>query len=111
MVREHKPSLEDGINGAWLLAIVATQAVSVLGTLLAPTSARATGRAVLHLVHVLARRDALPVDHHADLLPLHVSRLTMDRLTPPYWINMGAVAITTLAGLDADPRRRLGRSW
>jgi len=24
--------------------------------------------------------------------------MTMDRLTPPYWINMGAVAITTLAG-------------
>ena len=24
--------------------------------------------------------------------------MTADRLTPPYWINMGAVAITTLAG-------------
>jgi tellurite resistance protein TehA-like permease len=24
--------------------------------------------------------------------------MTMERLTPPYWINMGAVAITTLAG-------------
>src|SRR6185436_6795908 len=24
--------------------------------------------------------------------------LTSERLTPPYWINMGAVAITTLAG-------------
>ncbi len=24
--------------------------------------------------------------------------LTMEQLTPPYWINMGAVAITTLAG-------------
>ena len=24
--------------------------------------------------------------------------LTVDQLTPPYWINMGAVAITTLAG-------------
>jgi tellurite resistance protein TehA-like permease len=24
--------------------------------------------------------------------------MSMDRLTPPYWINMGAVAITTLAG-------------
>ena len=32
--------------------------------------------------------------------------LTVDQLTPPYWINMGAVAITTLAGasllLQAD---------
>jgi tellurite resistance protein TehA-like permease len=24
--------------------------------------------------------------------------MTLERLTPPYWINMGAVAITTLAG-------------
>ena len=24
--------------------------------------------------------------------------MTVDQLTPPYWINMGAVAITTLAG-------------
>ncbi len=37
VVRETKPTLETGINGAWLLAIVATQAVSVLGTLLAPS--------------------------------------------------------------------------
>ena len=36
VVREAKPSFEIGINGAWLLGIVATQSVSVLGTLLAP---------------------------------------------------------------------------
>src|SRR5690606_5072649 len=36
IVREQKPSLEDGINGAWLLAIVATQSDAVLGALLAP---------------------------------------------------------------------------
>src|SRR5690606_14126655 len=32
VVREHKPSLETGINGAWLIAIVATQSVSILGS-------------------------------------------------------------------------------
>jgi tellurite resistance protein TehA-like permease len=36
VVGETKPSLETGINGAWLLAIVSTQSVSVLGTMLAP---------------------------------------------------------------------------
>jgi tellurite resistance protein TehA-like permease len=36
VVRETKPSLETGINGGWLLAIVSTQSVSVLGTMLAP---------------------------------------------------------------------------
>src|SRR5947209_6892248 len=34
-VREEKPTLEMGLNGTWLLAAVATQSVSVLGTLLA----------------------------------------------------------------------------
>ena len=30
-VKEKKPSLEDGINGGWLLAVVATQSICVLG--------------------------------------------------------------------------------
>src|SRR5262245_52638966 len=34
-VREEKPPLESGLNGTWLIAAVATQSVSVLGTLLA----------------------------------------------------------------------------
>ena len=34
-VRENKPSLESGLNGAWLIAVVATQSISVMGTLLA----------------------------------------------------------------------------
>jgi len=36
IIREEKPTLETGINGSWLLAVVATQSISVLGTLLAP---------------------------------------------------------------------------
>src|SRR5215472_19051311 len=34
-VKEDKPSLVEGIHGGWLIAVVATQAVSSLGTLLA----------------------------------------------------------------------------
>ena len=34
-VRENKPTLEGGLNGSWLIAVVATQSISVLGTLLA----------------------------------------------------------------------------
>ncbi len=34
-VKEHKPTLDKGINGAWLLAVVATQAIAALGALLA----------------------------------------------------------------------------
>ena len=39
-VKAEKPSIETGINGAWLIAVVATQSVSILGTLLAPGLAR-----------------------------------------------------------------------
>lgn len=35
-VRRDTPTLAEGINGAWLIAAVATQSVSILGTLLIP---------------------------------------------------------------------------
>jgi hypothetical protein len=35
VIREDKPSLEVGSNGAWLIAAVATQSIAVLGALLA----------------------------------------------------------------------------
>ncbi len=35
-VKQDKPPLEHGINGAWLLAVVATQSISVLSALIAP---------------------------------------------------------------------------
>ncbi len=34
-VKEHKPTLDKGISGAWLLAVVATQSIAVLSALLA----------------------------------------------------------------------------
>lgn len=99
MVREKKPSLEDGINGAWLIAAVATQSVSVLGTLLAPEMG--AGRE-LTLFFALGMY-LLGAGLYLTIITLIFYRftfleLTMERLTPPYWINMGAVAITTLAG-------------
>jgi tellurite resistance protein TehA-like permease len=98
VVREDKPSLEQGINGAWLLAIVATQAVSVLGSLLAP--AMAARELVLFFTLSMYLLGAML---YLTIITLIFYRFTflemsMERLTPPYWINMGAVAITTLAG-------------
>lgn len=99
IIREEKPSLEDGINGAWLLAIVATQSVSVLGTLLAPhmTSAR---EPVLFLSLCMYLVGAMLYLTIITLIFYRFTfvKLSIERLTPPYWINMGAVAITTLAG-------------
>ena len=99
IVREHKPTLETGINGAWLIAIVATQSVSTLGALLA-----GSGLGPVHLVLFFSLcMYLLGAMLYLTIITLIFYRFTflalpMERLTPPYWINMGAVAITTLAG-------------
>ncbi|MEO8900985.1 MAG: tellurite resistance/C4-dicarboxylate transporter family protein [Polyangiaceae bacterium] len=98
VVRKDKPSLETGINGAWLIAIVATQGVSVLGSLLAPHMT--DGEPVLFVALCMFLLGAML---YLTIITLIFYRftfieMTMERLTPPYWINMGAVAITTLAG-------------
>jgi tellurite resistance protein TehA-like permease len=98
VVRAPKPSLEDGINGAWLIAIVATQSVSVLGSVLAPSLE--SPREVLFFTYCMFLLGAML---YLTIITLIFYRftfleMTLAGLTPPYWINMGAVAITTLAG-------------
>ncbi|WP_197356803.1 tellurite resistance/C4-dicarboxylate transporter family protein [Aureliella helgolandensis] len=98
-LQKSKPNLRDGVHGGWLLAVVAAQAVSLLGSLLSAqfSSSRdlvlffsltmwlAAGMLyVWIIVFVFYRYCFEPVD--------------VDSMTPPYWINMGAMAISTLAG-------------
>lgn len=96
-----KPKLEEGLNGAWLLAVVGTQAVSVLACLLVPTLAEIDPDALLFtalafwLVGSMLYIWLIALIFHRILfLPLPPGELT-----PPYWINMGAMAISTLAGV------------
>lgn len=98
-IKESKPELVKGINGAWLIAAVATQSVSVLGTLLAGHFA-AYREALLFFTLCMFMVGCML---YLLLITLIFYRftfldLTTASLTPPYWINMGAVAITTLAG-------------
>ncbi len=99
IIREEKPLLETGINGAWLIAVVATQSISVLGTLLAPQFN--AGRELMfffalsmYLIGCMLYLSIITLIFYR----LTFVKLTTAELTPPYWINMGAVAITTLAG-------------
>jgi len=99
VVRETKPPLETGINGAWLLGIVATQSVSVLGTLLTP-GLQGSREMVLFFALCMFLLGAML---YLTIITLIFYRftfvaLTVEQMTPPYWINMGAVAITALAG-------------
>jgi len=100
-VKEDKPSLAEGIHGGWLIAVVATQAVSSLGTLLA-------SRFPAHETEILFF--SLCMWLCGGMLYIWVISLIFYRYTffrflpsdlmPPYWINMGAMAISTLAGTN-----------
>lgn len=98
-VKQQKPMFAEGINGGWLLAVVATEAVSQLATLLSPISGHrheqllffalclwlCGGMLYIWMISLIFYRYTFFVFSASDLMP-------------PYWINMGAVAISTLAG-------------
>ena len=98
-VRESKPDLADGINGGWLTAVVATQSLVVLGTIVAPQLGSDTELVALVLVSLWLAGGML----YIWMISLIFYRYTFFRLLPsdlmpPYWINMGAMAISALAG-------------
>ncbi len=112
-LREPKPPLDEGINGAWLLVTVSTESVAVLGTLVA----EATGPAEVILFVALSAY-VLGAMFYILFVTLILYRwmffsMRAVKVTPPYWINMGALAITTLAGarllLAADRWELLGQ--
>ena len=97
-VREPKPDLAAGINGAWLLVVVSTQSLAVLGALVAP-SLPAPGPAFFVALWAYFVGAMLYLCFIALIFYRWMFfAWTPDALTPSYWINMGAVAITTLAG-------------
>jgi len=99
-VKEQKPPLQDGISGAWLLAVVATQSLAVLSALLA---ARIGQPYKLEMNFFALSMWLWGGMLYIWMMSLIFYRYTFFRflpgdLSPPYWINMGAMAISTLAG-------------
>ncbi len=106
-VKRGKPPLEEGMNGIWLLMVVATQSVSILGTLLV-SHLPFPQEIILFLSLILFLIGCML---YIIIITLIFYRLTFfelraEEFAPPYWINMGAVAIITLSGsmliLNAD---------
>lgn len=94
-----KPRLEEGLNGGWMLVVVSTQSISLLGTLLVH-EIPLRNSAILGFTTTLFLLGCI---FYILLFSLILYRLLFfhfdpANLHPPYWINMGAVAITTLAG-------------
>lgn len=99
-VKEEKPPLDEGISGAWLLAVVATQSIAVLSSLLA---AQIDQPYRLDLNFLALSMWLWGGMLYIWMMSLIFYRYTFFRfspsdLSPPYWINMGAMAISTLAG-------------
>lgn len=98
-VKENKPPLAEGINGGWLLAVVGTQSVTCLGALLLPTSGAYRDTILFSSLCFWLCGGML----YMWTISLIFYRYTFfhfspSDLMPPYWINMGAMAISTLAG-------------
>ncbi|WP_417376548.1 tellurite resistance/C4-dicarboxylate transporter family protein [Gimesia maris] len=99
IVRQSGLDISKDVHGGWLLLVVATQAVSVSGTSLSREFP------VFHESLVFLSLSLWLV---GGLLYLWVISLILYRtifftmnpesLAPPYWISMGAMAISTLAG-------------
>jgi tellurite resistance protein TehA-like permease len=98
-VKPNKPALADGINGGWLVGVVAAQSVAVLGAQLAPGFGARAADVLLFCVAVWLGGGMLYI-WIISLIFYRYTFFTMSPadLAPPYWINMGAVAISTLAG-------------
>jgi tellurite resistance protein TehA-like permease len=98
-VKAEKPSLAEGLNGAWLVAVVAAQSVATLGGLIASH---------FETIQELALFFSLVMWLGGGMLYIWIIALVFYRYTffpldpkqlaPPYWVNMGAMAISTLAG-------------
>jgi tellurite resistance protein TehA-like permease len=98
-VKAVKPTLAEGINGGWLVSVVAAQSVTVLGAQLAGGFGASGPHVLLYCLIMWLGGGML----YIWIISLIFYRyaffaLSPSDLAPPYWINMGAVAISTLAG-------------
>jgi tellurite resistance protein TehA-like permease len=92
-------SVLGGVNGSWLLWVVATQSVSLSASTLVPVWPTQAGL----LAPVAAGLWSVGLLLYLMLVSLIMLRwltvpMTAETLGPPYWILMGATAITVLAG-------------
>jgi tellurite resistance protein TehA-like permease len=96
-----KPKPEMEVNGAWLLTVVGTQAISVLACLLVPWLAEDAPDGPLFVALAFWLVGSMLYVWLIALIFYRILFLPLSpgELTPPYWINMGAMAISTLAGV------------
>jgi tellurite resistance protein TehA-like permease len=107
-----KADVRERIDGAFLLVIVCMQSLAILGGLL---SASLTGYTDVTVLLSLGYFGAGYVLYFV-VVTVVMYRLLEGALEPsdwtgPYWITMGAAAITTLAGATLGPRLNSLSAW
>ena len=100
ITQPEKPPVEKGISGVWLLLVVATQSLVILGATLAPHLTVWTDAFLFFALSAYF----LGLVFYLILITLIVYRLAFlpldaEAFKPPYWIMMGAAAISTLSGV------------
>lgn len=96
---KNEQRIESTIHGGWLISAVGTQSVAVLGALLSPRFAEASNFILFSsMVWWMIGCFLYVVMITLITYRLIFFKIAPEVLVPPYWINMGAVAITTLAG-------------
>jgi tellurite resistance protein TehA-like permease len=96
--REERPIIVSA-NGTWFIWVVASQSIAVLAAALEPTVG--TGRRELAVLAVFSWSVGVFLYAAAGIFVAARMMLYPLRpidLTPPYWVAMGATAITVLAG-------------
>jgi tellurite resistance protein TehA-like permease len=99
LVARTHDSVLGGVNGTWLLWVVSTQSLSVVASTLVPTWPSQSGL----LAPVAVGLWSVGLLLYLLLVSLIMLRwltvpMTPETLGPPYWILMGATAISVLAG-------------
>ena len=100
IISANKPSLEKGINGLWLVSIVSTQSISILSGLIAPQLSNVWQPLLFFFSLCMFLIGCMLYVLIITLIFYRFMFLVLSpgELSHSYWINMGAVAITTLAG-------------
>ena len=96
--REDRPVIASA-NGTWFIWVVASQSIAVLAAALEPSTG--TGRRELALLAVFSWSVGVFLYAAAGIFVaarMMLYPLKPIDLTPPYWVAMGATAITVLAG-------------
>lgn len=98
-ISQNKKAINEGVNGTWLVFIVAIEAISVLISFLASSFGTDTN-AFLFMALCLFLLGCIFYLYFMSLIIYRMSFFSFSALDlgAPYWINMGATAIITLAG-------------